>query len=112
MQAGRLRHQLQLQSLQAGSPQQKPTGEPDKSWTTVATCYAEIRKLRGIARFTAQQEQAGVEVEIEVRYRSGVTAGMRWLHGSVIYDIKNVDETHKHVGKLITECSTGLNDGG
>lgn len=111
MQAGKLRHQLLLQSLQAGSPQQKPSGEPDTAWTTEATVYGDIRALRGMALFNAQQQQAGVEVEIELRYRSGVTAAKRLVHGAVIYDIRSVDETKKHQGKLLLQCSRGLNDG-
>lgn len=111
MQAGKLRRRLTLQQLAAGSPQDKPTGEPDEAWSSVVTVWGEVRKLRGIAAFTAAQQQAGIEVEIEVRYRAGVVARMRWLDGSTIYDIRDVDETLKHKGRLVTRCAAGINQG-
>ena len=113
MPSGKRRHLLTLQQLVPGSPQQKPTGEPDESWAAVGTAWGDIRQMRGIAAFTAAQQQSGIEVEIEVLYRSDwtVTAKMRWVEGSTIYDIKDVDDTMKHKGKLITRCSRGLNDG-
>ena len=111
MQAGKLRHSVELQHLVVGSPQQTSTGEPDGTWTTFATVWADIRSVRGIARFTAAMEQSGVEVEIELRHRDGMTAAMRVKEGSVVYDIKSVDETRKHQGRLLLHCARGLNQG-
>ena len=115
MRAGPLRYTVALQSLVAGSPQQKPTGEPDKAWTTYATVPADIRPLRGQGLFVAQQANAKVNVEVDLRYSSevsGVTAGHRVLHGSTVYDIEAVRPLKPaHGARFTLSCSTGLNQG-
>jgi SPP1 family predicted phage head-tail adaptor len=111
MQAGKLRHRVTIQQLVAGSPQQKATGEPDTTWTDFATLWADIRPLRGMALFAAQQQQSGAEVEIHLRYRSGVTADMRIVHSTTVYEIRSIDDTKRHEGRLILQCARGLNNG-
>lgn len=115
MRAGPLRYTVSLQQLVAGSPQQLPSGEPDKAWATLATVYADIRPLRGQALFVAQQANAKVNVEIDLRYSSEVSsasAGMRVLHGSTVYDIEWVPPLKPaHGARFTLSCSTGLNQG-
>lgn len=99
--AGKLRHSLVLQSLSANSPERDTGGAPDESWGTVATVNASIDPLRGRELLSAQQ-QAGAEVSsiIKIRYRAGVTAGMRLRNAdsSKFYDIVYViDPEERHV---------------
>ena len=111
MQSGKLRHRVTLQSRVAGSPQQKPTGEPDKAWADVVTVWSAVRPISGRELFLAQQVSSKVDHEIEIRYRSGVTAGMRAVFGSVIYNIDAVLNPEERNVRLILRCSTGLNKG-
>lgn len=111
MQAGKLRHQVVLQQLVAGSPQQKASGEPDVSWAAAATVYAAVRPLGGRELFLAQQAASRVDAEIEIRYRAGVVAGMRAVHGTTIYNIEAVINPEGRKVRLILRCSTGLNQG-
>jgi SPP1 family predicted phage head-tail adaptor len=115
MRAGPLRYSVTIQQLVAGSPQQKPSGEPDKSWTALATVAADIRPLRGQALFAAQQVGSRVDTEIDLRYSSevsGVSAGMRVLHGSTVYDIVSVPPLEPaRGGRFTLSCATGANQG-
>lgn len=111
MRIGKLRHRIALQALVAGSPQQKPTGEPDESWATFATVYGAIRPLSGRELLAAQQVASLVDHEIEIRYRAGITAKMRALFEGVIYNIEAVlDPDLRHI-RLILRCTTGVNEG-
>lgn len=112
MRIGPLRYRVAIQQLVAGSPQQTASGEPDKAWTAVATVWADIRVLRGEALVRAQQVNSRVTVEIDLRYRAGLTAGMRIVYDSVNYDIEYVPPLEPaRGGRFTLGCSTGLNDG-
>lgn len=112
MRAGRLRHQVTIQQLVAGSPGQQLNGEPDESWTAYLTdVWASIEPLRGRELFAAQEHHSEITTRIELRYRPGVTAKMRVLHGSTVYNILAVlDPEQRHI-KLQLLCSDGLNNG-
>jgi len=115
MRSGLLRYRVAIQRLTAASPQQKPSGEPDKAWATLDTVFADIRPLRGQALFAAQQVNSRVTVEIDLRWStpiSGVTAGDRVLHGATAYDIEAVPPLRPKPGRRFTlSCATGLNQG-
>lgn len=107
MEAGKLRHRVTIQSLSAGSPQRTGSGQPDKAWATAATVWASIEPLRGREFFAADAVQSKVAVRIRIRYRAGITAAMRVLHGSTVYPIEAVvDPENRHV-ELQLMCSQG-----
>lgn len=110
IEAGKLRNRLEIQHL-AGSPSHKGTGEPATVWTEYATVWAAIRPLGGRELFLADQAESKIDAEIEIRYLAGVTAGMRAVHGSVIYNIEAVINPEARNERLILRCSTGLNQG-
>lgn len=111
MRAGRLKHRVQLQTLVAGSPQQKPTGEPDTAWTTVATVWASIDPVLGREFFSAQQVQSEVDTKIRIRHRAGVTAADRIVHGGTVYNIKAVINIEEANVELLLMCARGVNNG-
>jgi SPP1 family predicted phage head-tail adaptor len=85
MAAGQLREKITLESLAAG---QDATGASSGAWTAFATnMSASIRDLGGREYLAAQGVQNPVETEILIRYRPGVTAAMRVIHGSETYNI-------------------------
>lgn len=114
MQAGKLRHRVTIQQLAAGSPQKSAMGAPSKAWTDLATVWADVRPLRGRSLFLAQQAQSKVTTVIEIRYSAavaGVTAAMRVVHGSAIYDIESAINPEQMNERILLQCSVGVNNG-
>lgn len=111
MQAGRLRHQVVIQSKVAGSPDRTGSGAPDKAWTDLCTLYAAIEPLRGKEFMESQAINSAVAVRIRVRYRSGITAAMRVKHGATIYSIEAVLNPDLRNRELQLMCSQGANNG-
>ena len=73
--AGKLRHRIDIE--QRGATQDA-VGQPVESWTLVAAVWADIRHQSGAE---------AIKASIRIRQRSGLNAGMRVKHGSVIYNI-------------------------
>ena len=111
MRAGKLRHRVTIEQQVAGSPNQFDTGEPDEAWATFATVWASVRPLSGRELFLAQQAESRVEAEIEIRWITGVTAGMRVSASGVYYNIEAIINPEARDDRLILRCSTGLNAG-
>jgi SPP1 family predicted phage head-tail adaptor len=114
MRAGKLRHRVTIQQLVAGSPQRRPTGEPDEVWTDLATVWADVRPLRGKSLFEAQQAMSKVNTVIEIRYSTtvaSVTAAMRVSFNSQLFDIEAVVSPEYTNERLLLQCSTGVNEG-
>jgi SPP1 family predicted phage head-tail adaptor len=108
---GELRHRVTLQRRTAGSPQQRPSGEPDDAWVTVAEVWAKVAPLAGRELFAAQQVHSEVTGEVEIRYRSDVDAACRVSYGGRSYNILALidkEERHRFLRLLVAE---GANDG-
>lgn len=111
MDPGDLRHRITIQQKTEGSPQQNAAGEPDYSWTTYLTVSADIRPVTGKETFVAQQHLSGVTTKIAIRYRAGITAAMRVLYGSTVYDIKAVLNWGERNEELLLLCEQGVSEG-
>lgn len=74
-------------------------------WTDVATVWANIRHLSGTEAIKADAPTSTVRASIRIRYRAGIDAGMRVLHGSTAYDIQAVlpDEIGRRHIDLVCE---------
>lgn len=88
MQAGRLRHQVVIQSKTVTGRDAK--GGEVVTWTTFATVQADVVPLRGREYLAVRQAQAELQVRVVMRYIPGVTPEMRLVHGTTIYDIADV----------------------
>jgi SPP1 family predicted phage head-tail adaptor len=114
MRIGKLSHKITIQSLQAGSPQQKPSGEPEEAWADYLTNIdAEWITLRGQDRFVAQEHHPETRGLWRIRWRSGITAKMRVVHNGLYYNILFVPP-YDRGGKrwhMELECTQGVNDG-
>jgi SPP1 family predicted phage head-tail adaptor len=88
MQAGKLRHfvELQAQTTVRGAD----FADPQLVWTTVATVPASIEPLRGREYMAQREEQSALEVRVRVRWRSDLSDQMRVKHGSTVYEIASV----------------------
>lgn len=65
-------------------------GQPIPGWVDVATVWADIRMKSGIEAIKAGAPVSTVQASIRIRYRAGVTAGMRVVHNLVAYNIQAV----------------------
>lgn len=84
MQAGRLNRRC---TLQTPSTAQDELGQPIPGWTDVATVWADIRMRSGLESVKAGAVVSTVQASVRIRYRSGVTAGMRLIHNLQVYEI-------------------------
>jgi SPP1 family predicted phage head-tail adaptor len=110
MLAPRLRHRVELQEFV--TVQDDYTGAIVEAWQTVAdNVPAEIYPMSGREFVAAQSIQSGVNTKIVIRFRDGVQAAMRVVHGSNIYNIKAVlpDPTLRR--HLTLMCEVGVNNG-
>ena len=87
MQAGRLNRRCQLQSP---SQSVDELGQPIPGWTDVATVWASIRHLSGVESIKADAAVSTVKASIRIRWRTGLNAGMRVVHGAQVYSIEAV----------------------
>jgi SPP1 family predicted phage head-tail adaptor len=65
-------------------------GQPVETWSDLATMWGEIRHVSGMQQIKGDAEISTVRASIKVYQRDDVTAAMRVLHGSTLYDIKAV----------------------
>ena len=84
MQAGRLNRRC---TLQAPVTTQDELGQPIPGWTDVATVWADIRMKSGLESIKAGAPVSVVQASIRVRYRAGITAGMRVVHNLQAFNI-------------------------
>ena len=87
MQAGRLNRRCTLQSP---SQSVDELGQPIPGWTDVATLWADIRMKSGMEAIKAGAPVSVVQASIRVRYRAGITAGMRLVHNLQAFNITAV----------------------
>lgn len=87
MQAGRLNRRC---TLQAPGTTQDELGQPIPGWTDVATVWADIRMKSGLEAIKAGATVSVVQASIRVRYRAGITAGMRVVHNLQAFNITAV----------------------
>lgn len=105
--ASSLRHRVTLQQeIQTADG----AGGYVRSWQDVADLWAEINSITaksyGQERFFAGKIQAEITHKITIRYRAGVTADMRLLFGSSIFNIRSVlnkDENNETLELLVEE---------
>lgn len=87
MQAGRLNQRI---SIQQRTTSVDAIGQPVETWTDVAEVWADVRYQKGLEAIKAGADTSVVSVSIRIRYRGGIDAGMRVLHGSDVFDIQAV----------------------
>jgi SPP1 family predicted phage head-tail adaptor len=101
MAAGQFKHRVLIQSLQPG---QDKIGQPTTTWATFKTLGADIRTLGGLESIKADAQAATTKASIRVRYRTDITADMRVVHGSTVYEIKAVLPDEQRRDHLDLSC--------
>ena len=94
MQAGRLRHRIEVQSAQRT---QDPGGHGQEimTWQTDSIRSAEVKPLRGRALFEAQQVDNRITTEVTLRWFAGLTPQHRFLFKGKPLNIVFVPDTGK-----------------
>src|SRR5690606_16557381 len=85
LQAGRLRHKVQLQEPQ--TTQDPNTGEMVVTWVTIAEPWAAVEPASVSAFIAAAAAQSEVKGQIVRGRRSGINATRRFVHGGKAYQI-------------------------
>lgn len=103
MQAGKLRKRVTIQTPVAAT---NGYMEQIVTWSTLTIVWADVRATSGAERTigTAQQVQAAITDQVEIRYRSDVTAKQRIKLGDRILDIESVGDPDGRRRKLVLSC--------
>lgn len=83
------------------------------AWENVVSgLYANIRNMSGREAGAAGGTASTLTCSIRIRYREGITSGMRVVHRTTIYNIQAVlpDETHRRHVDLV--CTFNLQNEG
>ncbi len=108
--AGQLRHSIEIQRRHTATDNMSDASE---EWVTVVKpVAASIEPLSGRELYASQQHNSEITVRIRIRYRPGITADMRVVHGGVIYPIvyPPINPNMKNA-ELHLMCSAGLHAG-
>lgn len=88
MEAGRLRHKVELQ--QPTTTQDPTTGEMLVTWTKVASVWAAVEPASVSAFVAAAAAQSEVKGQFIIRKRDNIDATMRFIHRGDAYRILGV----------------------
>jgi len=87
MNSGDLRHKIMIQ-YNAALDQTDDNGNPLEDWQTLMTPYAKRTGLKGKLFYQAAAAQAETDILFTIRYREGIKAGMRLIHGADSFEVK------------------------
>lgn len=108
MEAGRLDKRVTIQEPRIN---RNSLGEPETTWTTVATVWASVEPLQGREFWSQQQVQSEITTRIRIRHLPGVTAKSRILYSDLIYNIRSMISPRERGEELQLMCTEGVNDG-
>lgn len=88
--AGAFNRRITIQQQVINAPD--GMGGSTAAWTTACTTWAHIEAWKGSESFTAQQIYPSMLTKMLIRYRpsQNISAAMRVLYGSRIYNIRSV----------------------
>src|SRR5690606_26586921 len=97
--------EYELQSLTETVIQRDPIGQPYSHWATVHEAWADIRHLSGLETVKAGAVTSIVRASVRIRYKAGLAADMRVIHGGQHYSIVAVlqDANNREFTDLICE---------
>lgn len=100
MRAGKLRHQVILQTMSRSSD---GGGGASLTWADTETIWADINALSGEERYAAQKDTPVLSHEIIIRYRT-INPQQRIKFGSRLFDIEAVKNKDERNAMLTLEC--------
>lgn len=88
MKIGQLRHRI---TIQRPTGAQDAWGTPEPAgWEDVALVWSDFRFQSGGESIRAGADVSIVRASVRIRWRTGVDAGMRVLHGGQVFDVEAV----------------------
>jgi len=112
MEAGRLRHQITIQT--ATQTQDATTGELVTTWQTLGTCRAAVEPLKGREAIFGNQVIAEMDTRIIVRWSnltSQITALHRIVHQGFLFNVVSVANLKMGQREIEIMAKSGVNDG-
>lgn len=109
--AGRLRHRINIQQRQ--DVQDPASGDSVPTWVTIwENVPAAIEPLSAREFVASQAVQSQVVARITLRYREGLDASMRLVHGASIYNIAGLlPDKDSGLEYFTIPVSKGVNEG-
>lgn len=104
MQAGRLRHRIEIQV--ASTADGSFSKSQSVNYSTVTTVWGEIRPLTGKEFVHGRANDAQVTHEVTIRYYSGLTPRHRLKFGTRIFNIvqlRDIEERNRMMIVLVNE---------
>lgn len=101
MQAGKLRHRIEIQSRVLA---QDGYGDPLPTWTTQATRWGQILPQSAQEVWRAQQAQPEVTHVVRMRFYDGLTPDFRLKIGTRIFNIAGVTDTEERHREHVITC--------
>ena len=83
-------------------------GEPDATWTNIATVRCGVRPLLGAEYFSASGEGSKATTEVRMRYQNKLATFSptdRLSINSILYDVTSVINVHHKNHELVVMCS-------
>lgn len=99
MQAGKLRHQVTLQSK--GTPTRDSYGGEEITWVDVITIWAEVEPWQLRERLTLRRREGESVIGLRVRAPLAVSLSNRVVFEGTAYNVIDIDATLKHKGELL-----------
>lgn len=99
--AGSLRRRV---TLEAPADVVDEIGGASREWVAVATVWAAIETPRGTTRLAADHPEQTITHRVTLRWREGVTGGMRLRLGARLFAVKAVRDPDERGVVLVLDC--------
>ena len=97
--AMRLRHRVAIESATT-----EATGEPNPSYSTLATVAAEVIETTGGEWIRGRQVEAGINALVTIRWRDDVTPRMRVKYGTRYLNIESAIDPTGYRSEMLLTC--------
>ena len=101
MKAGDLRHEITVQGVTSTLD---ATGKRTDVWTDKAVCKASMSDVSNKDYYIANAYDGQETVTFTIRWREGITAGDRVLHGSDTYTVREVNHLGYRRDWMMLKC--------
>jgi SPP1 family predicted phage head-tail adaptor len=85
-------------AIEARTISRRQDGSEVIGWSSVGETWAQVTPLKGQERYNAGAEQPEYDFKIRIRWREGLSSGMRVVLDGRILDIKSVLEVGRREG--------------
>jgi SPP1 family predicted phage head-tail adaptor len=101
MKAGALDQRIVIERLVEGYDE---LGQPINTWLPIVQTWAHVQPLVGREYLAAGALLSEVTARVRMRYRPGITAADRVIHGGTTYGITSVADVHSSRRELQLQC--------